>query len=75
MNVSKAVFLALALTLSPSAFAEGGADRVFTRMMDAQQAAQSKKAEPRLAGTSAEKKMKTARLAASEAAYPMLTEM
>lgn len=68
MNLSKAVFLALAFTLSSSAFAEGGADRVFTRMMDAQQAAQSEKAEPRLAGMSEEKRMRAARFAASGAA-------
>lgn len=37
MNLSKAVLLTLAFSISSVAFAEGGGDRVFARMMDAQQ--------------------------------------
>lgn len=45
MNLSKAVLLTLAFSISSVAFAEGGADRVFARMMDAQQTTLNKKAE------------------------------
>ncbi|EPN31078.1 hypothetical protein BB779_24570 (plasmid) [Pseudomonas viridiflava] len=53
MNLSKAVLLTLAFSLSSVAFAEGGADRVFTRMMDAQQTTLSKKTDPQLVAASA----------------------
>lgn len=42
MNLPKAILLTLAFSLSSAAFAEDGADRVFARMMNAQQAAKQK---------------------------------
>ncbi|AYL14689.1 hypothetical protein JTE78_18715 [Pseudomonas syringae pv. aptata] len=60
MNPSKAVLLTLAFSISSVAFAEGGADRVFARMMDAQQTtlnkkAEAQKAEPQLASADTKK--------------------
>ncbi|MCK9764907.1 hypothetical protein LT722_25110 [Pseudomonas syringae pv. syringae] len=55
MNLSKAVLLTLAFSISSVAFAEGGADRVFARMMDAQQTTLSKKAEAQLASADTKK--------------------
>jgi hypothetical protein len=55
MNLSKAVLLTLAFSISSVAFAEGGADRVFARIMDAQQTTLNKKAEAQLASADAKK--------------------
>lgn len=55
MNLSKAVLLTLAFSISSVAFAEGGADGVFARMMDAQQATLNKKAEAQPASADTKK--------------------
>ncbi|SEE73656.1 co-regulatory protein PtrA N-terminal domain-containing protein [Pseudomonas coleopterorum] len=55
MNLSKAVLLTLAFSISSVAFAEGGADRVFARMMDAQQTTLNKKAEAQLVSANTKK--------------------
>ncbi|WP_082484619.1 co-regulatory protein PtrA N-terminal domain-containing protein [Pseudomonas sp. Leaf129] len=55
MNLSKAVLLTLAFSISSVAYAEGGADRVFARMMDAQQTTLNKKAEAQLASANTKK--------------------
>lgn len=54
MKLSKVLFLTVAFTLSSAAFAEGGADRVFDRMMEAQQAALSKKANSQVISAASE---------------------
>lgn len=58
MNLPNAVLLTLAFTLSTAAFAEGGADRVFTRVVDAQHVTPSKTTEPQVAATDTQKARK-----------------
>lgn len=55
MSLPKAVWLTLAFTLSTAAFAEGGADRVFTRVVDTQHDTPAKQAEPQVAAMDTQK--------------------
>ncbi|WP_225776327.1 co-regulatory protein PtrA N-terminal domain-containing protein [Pseudomonas sp. Marseille-Q5115] len=55
MNLPKAVLLTLAFGLSSMAFAEDGADRVFTRVVDAQHTVAAKKSAQQVASTATQK--------------------
>ena len=55
MKLSKAVLLTLAFSLSSMAFAESGADRVFTRVVDTQHAVAAKKSDQQVASTATQK--------------------